>query len=754
MVKLVEFIKGIFGASFSEGETHPLFCGFPDDPQTCKNWQAKVARHGSLPKSIKKNHNCYFTACSFKPTPEGDFSKKDKFFDTAFAVVIDDVGTKVKSELLVLPCSWKVRTSPKNFQVGYILDEPCTDLQLIKDITDALASKGFTDPGAKGGTRWVRLPYGVNTKAEYVDDGDAPTVSLVEWHPERQYSIEQFDEAYKLDVVGKNASARCKKDSVLTALIAADLYKGRLEPGKHDITCPWVKKHTSEKDHGSVYFEPGPENGQQGGFKCQHGHCSHRSINDLKEFLGLAAGEKKKPAEVAMEFVQDFSVFRDEHGEPIVFLNGNCLPVKNKEVKAQILSHVFMVTGKHLKSQVVSEVISALEGRAICEGQKIKLELRIAKYKGWFLYDLGDGRVVRVKKDGWDIIGAPPIFRRYAHQQIQVEPVRGGNPWDIFDFMNIKPEHQLETLVLLISYLVPEIAHPVFHPHGAHGSGKTTLCSMVKALLDPSSLSVMIAPKNKQELIRQINRHHVSLFDNMSKLDSEMSDIICITCTGGSVAKRALWTDDDDCIFSFKRCIGLNGINLLISKPDLLDRSMLLHLERIQEKERKLETKLLTEFSKARPEILGGMFDILSKAKSLYSGDKPKNKPRLADFATWGYAIAEAIEEGNGKKFVTAYKANIRRQNTEVLQHNSLCIAVVQLMKSKSEWEGTIKQAYEKLYEIVEPARTDGTFPDNPRQLSKYLERIQATLEEAVGIKYHLVEQRKNNGFHIIFTKE
>jgi energy-coupling factor transporter ATP-binding protein EcfA2 len=402
----------------------------------------------------------------------------------------------------------------------------------------------------------------------------------------------------------------------------------------------------------------------------------------------------------------------------------------------------------------VSEALAALEGRAICEGPQVKLELRTAKHKGWFLYDLGDGQNVKTGKSGWNIVEATPIFRRYSHQQAQVEPKRGGNPWDVFDFINIAKEHQLKTLVLLISYLVPGIAHPVFHPHGAHGSGKTTLCTMIKDLLDPSSLSVMIAPKNKQELIRQIHRHYISLFDNMSKLDSEMSDIICVACTGGSVAKRTLYTDDDDSIFNFKRCIGLNGINLLISKPDLLDRSMLLHLERIQAQDRKLEAKLLAEFSEAKPAILGGMFDILSKAKSLYSIKKPINKPRLADFATWGYAIAEALEKGYGKKFVAAYQANIKRQNTEVLQGNSLCIAVTQLLKSEPEWEGTIKEAYKKLFDIVEPVKTDGTFPTNERQLRRHLERIQTTLAEAVGITYCISEKPKNNGFHIVFVKK
>ncbi len=70
----------------------------------------------------------------------------------------------------------------------------------------------------------------------------------------------------------------------MNALRRRGLYKAPLGDGKHDITCPWVNEHTDQIDGGTAYFES-DETWPIGGFKCLHGHCSHRHIRDLLLFL-------------------------------------------------------------------------------------------------------------------------------------------------------------------------------------------------------------------------------------------------------------------------------------------------------------------------------------------------------------------------------------------------------------------------------------------------------------------------------------
>ena len=115
-----------------------------------------------------------------------------------------------------------------------------------------------------------------------------------------------------------------------------------------------------------------------------------------------------------------------------------------------------------------------------------------------------------------------------------------------------------------------------------------------------------------------------------------MSDVLSQACTGGGFSKRQLYSDDEDVIYQVKRCMGINGINLLINKSDLMDRTILLHLDRIDSSSRKEEIELWKDFEKARPEIVGGIFDALVLAMKYYPDAKLPRLPRMADFARFG----------------------------------------------------------------------------------------------------------------------
>ena len=92
-----------------------------------------------------------------------------------------------------------------------------------------------------------------------------------------------------------------------------------------------------------------------------------------------------------------------------------------------------------------------------------------------------------------------------------------------------------------------------------------------------------------------------------------VSDLLCRAVTGSGFSKRVLYTDDDDFIYSLKRCVGFNGINLGATKADLLDRGLIIQLERVaKEKWRKIED-IWKEFEEIRPQLLGYILDILVK---------------------------------------------------------------------------------------------------------------------------------------------
>jgi hypothetical protein len=121
--------------------------------------------------------------------------------------------------------------------------------------------------------------------------------------------------------------------------------------------------------------------------------------------------------------------------------------------------------------------------------------------------------------------------------------------------------------------------------------------------------------------------------------------------------------------------LNFNGINSAFSEPDVLDRSIIIELADIEDKDRKTEQEILEEFYTLRPTLLTFIFDVLAKAIVIKPNIKIKNLPRMADFAIWGEAIARSLGYKENE-FILAYYNNIGFQNNEVIDSNSLAFAI------------------------------------------------------------------------------
>jgi hypothetical protein len=149
----------------------------------------------------------------------------------------------------------------------------------------------------------------------------------------------------------------------------------------------------------------------------------------------------------------------------------------------------------------------------------------------------------------------------------------------------------------------------------------------------------MSFPRTTEDLIQKIDHHWFSTFDNISRLSEWQSDLICRAVTGDGFSKRRLYTDDEDFIYSFKRMIGLNGINNVAEKPDLLDRSVLFRLPAIPLSKRMDEEELWKKFDELAPSLMGALFDTLSKAMQIRQSVNITGNYRMADFTSGGVRL-------------------------------------------------------------------------------------------------------------------
>ena len=95
---------------------------------------------------------------------EGLKARKENFA-AYHAVMLDDVGTKVPGERLDdIEPTWRIETSPGNYQVGIALTEPLSDAAKATELQQAIIEAGLCDPGAGGLTRWSSPSGGINGK--------------------------------------------------------------------------------------------------------------------------------------------------------------------------------------------------------------------------------------------------------------------------------------------------------------------------------------------------------------------------------------------------------------------------------------------------------------------------------------------------------------------------------------------------------------------------------------------------------------
>ena len=295
-----DFLSAVFGQALND--TRPIVVSFEGNP----NETAKAAWFGSswAPGGVETpaNANNYFSLGVYRPDEAGRYRRRKADFVALYAIVLDDVGTKVPEDRIALAPSWKLETSPSNYQLGFLLSEPLHDGLLAERLMAAIINAKLCDPGANGPrARLARLPSGVNGKSS-----PAFSCRLLHWSPETRYSVDELSKNFQLELESKvrpvreQSSApegqtdaaeavwipRPSENTVLLRLRKRGLYKQPLGDAKHDITCPWAEEHSGAVDGGTAYFEP-DDNWPLGGFKCFHGHCVSRHVRDLLVFLSI-----------------------------------------------------------------------------------------------------------------------------------------------------------------------------------------------------------------------------------------------------------------------------------------------------------------------------------------------------------------------------------------------------------------------------------------------------------------------------------
>ena len=184
-----EFLAAIFPKL--QAHEHIAVCSKAGDP-SLGGWSPQA-----ITRKLLASNNNYFIASTFIKTGRLKVTKPNAI--SCYALILDDVGTLVPLERLVITPSWLLETAKDNHQAGYLIASSLTAEQ-ADSLWQRLRDAGLTDPGASGPmTRWARLPQGINGKPKRLNaDGSPFQCRLVEWRPEKRYTPTELCKAFEL----------------------------------------------------------------------------------------------------------------------------------------------------------------------------------------------------------------------------------------------------------------------------------------------------------------------------------------------------------------------------------------------------------------------------------------------------------------------------------------------------------------------------------------------------------------------------
>jgi hypothetical protein len=411
-------------------------------------------------------------------------------------------------------------------------------------------------------------------------------------------------------------------------------------------------------------------------------------------------------------------------------------PIRSKRFRTWLRRRYYRATGEAGSAAEIRSALDLLEARAQFDGPERAVHVRVALHAGHIYLDLADEqwRAVDIGPDGWRVIGCPPVrFRRPPGMLPLPVPRQGGSIESLNSFLNLSSR---DDFVLIVAWLLAALRsggpYPLLAISGEQGSAKTVLSKLLKALIDPNAAPVRSLSREERELMIAANNSYLLAFDNLSGLPVWLSDALCRLASGGSFAVRRLYTGDEEVLFEAARPILLNGIEQVVSRPDLGDRAIFLTLVPIGEHQRRSEAELWRRFESARPHILGALLDAAVHGLRALDRVHLDRLPRMADFAKWATACETAFWPAG--TFARAYAANRRAAIESIIDADPVAACVRQMMAERSSWTGSAADLLRASADRSNDGSSAAGWPKSPRALAGRLRRTQTFLR-ALGIE-------------------
>ncbi len=408
----------------------------------------------------------------------------------------------------------------------------------------------------------------------------------------------------------------------------------------------------------------------------------------------------------------------------------------------------------------MKSALATLAAAGINDGDEIEVHVRAARCDDGYLIDLADEQwqAIHVTPQGWRVVNESPVyFTRTPSMRSLPMPVptrmTHGDVGLLWQHTNIPAHSRVMVLAWLLDCFRPDTPFPVLELVGEQGSAKSTTQFVLRSLVDPNKVMLRGRPKTVEDVFVAAANNWLVSYENLSGLTPEQQDAFCTLATGGGFASRQLYTNGEEHVMETKRPVVLNGIAVVATRPDLIDRVIHVDLPTIPADSRRDDADTHAGWERDQPKVFAGLLDLFSAALAILPTVKLTQKQRMADYERLGEAVARAMGFAAGE-FQQQYAELVRAGIDRALESNAVAQALDRYIAERVlpiNWQGTAGQLYDLLNTHSIPDRS--SWPRSPKGLSDQLRRI-APAYRAKGIDItHLGHSREGARWRIAQTR-
>lgn len=419
--------------------------------------------------------------------------------------------------------------------------------------------------------------------------------------------------------------------------------------------------------------------------------------------------EKANPIVECLKILDSFPKYRNNLNELFYLITDGehkeMLPLNSKLLLGYIQDRLAREKGVFLRPKDYYSSFSMIEYRA----SKVKLEKcelinRVRGDDNYLYIDMYETPTsfLRFNKQTGqhDYVPHTP-FARFVHdagRQLQRIQVSDGNALPQFFALHSINDVLDQALIVgtVIAQFYEDIVVPYLWVLGSQGSGKTTLIRCIRDIIDPAGKTIHM-PRKIDHLAQVLTHNFFPALDNLGKISFEYSNFLCNACTGTNYPTRTLYTNAGDYIFEVKTSGLFASIKTFDIEPDLLSRIFF-----IRRKDIVNSYDSGTEIDKLsfeiQPQVLFEILHIYRQTLQYDFREYINRGERNADFS----GVLKLACKTYFNDETLADEIILRNKEYKGIEQkygNPVVAVIVEFMKNKPSWRGSISELMASLAE-------------------------------------------------------